>query len=121
MNLVRPAIVALVTAGFLTTAVPGWSQSSSESKPSDVPAPYDAEVMPTPSQVQLELTAVGDRIRHDEQSSFYSPVAEGDYLEAQRQFSFGQYDRAAEDAEAAAASLPQIPNWRDSPFNGHEN
>ena len=114
---VKPAIIVFAAAGFLTFAVPGWSQSASTSKPNDVPVGYDAEIMPTSDQVQLQIAAVGDRLRQDEQSSFYSPVAESDYLEAQRQFAFGQYDRASEDADAAVASLPEIPNWRGVPVH----
>jgi hypothetical protein len=122
MSLTKPAIFALAAAGFFGVSVPAWSQPASASQASaDVPAPYDAEVMPTPDQVQLELTAVGNRLRQDEQSSFYSPVAESDYLEAQRQFAFGQYDRASQDAEAAAASLPDIPNWKTAALAPHEN
>jgi hypothetical protein len=77
--------------------------------------------MPTQNQVQVELAKVGNRLKQDERSSFYSPVAESDYLEAQRQFAFGQYDRASADAEAAAASLPDIPNWKSAALSPHEN
>lgn len=122
MSLTKPAIFALAAAGFFSVSVPAWSQSPSASAPSnEVPVPYDAEVMPTQDQVQIELTAVGARLRQDEQSSFYSPVAESDYLEAKRQFAFGQYDRASEDAEAAASSLPDIPNWKSAALAPHEN
>jgi hypothetical protein len=122
MSIVKPAFVMIATAGFFTLSVPAWSQPSSSSRAAvDVPAPYDAEVMPTPDEVQIEITAVGTRLRQDERSSFYSPVAESDYLEAQRQFAFGQYDRASKDAEAAAASLPEIPNWKNAALESHEN
>ena len=122
MSIVKPAFAMLAAVGLLASSVPAWSQPSSPSQAAaDVPAPYDAEVMPTPGEVQIEITAIGDRLRQDERSSFYSPVAESDYLDAQRQFAFGQYDRASEDAEAAAASLPDIPNWKSAALAPHEN
>ena len=122
MSLVKPAFVMIVTAGLFAVSVPAWSQPSSSSQAvNDVPAPYDAEVMPTPDEVQLELTAVGNRLRQDERSSFYSPAAESDYLEAERQFAFGQYDRASKEAEAAAASLPDMRNLKKAAFASHEN
>jgi hypothetical protein len=75
---------------------------------------YDAVVLPTSEQVQAELTAVGDRLRSDERASLYSPTAESEYLDAERDFKFGQYDHAAAAAQAAAASLPDTPNWKNT-------
>jgi hypothetical protein len=128
MSIVKPAIIAFAAAGVFAVSVPAWSQSTSASIASaevptsaEVTPSYDAEVMPTANETQRELSKVGAALRDDERSSFYSPVAENDYLEARRQFALGQYDRASDAAEAAEASLPDIPNWKSTATTPHVN
>ncbi|HTT77446.1 MAG TPA: hypothetical protein VMF50_15895 [Candidatus Binataceae bacterium] len=110
MNIFKPALAAVTAIGLFGVTAPAWSQSGTVTHD---PMIVDAEVMPTPQEVQTQLNSVGDRLRNDELASFYSPAAENHYLEAERDFKFGQYDRAEHDAQAAAASLPRhIPNWQ---------
>lgn len=121
MSIFKPALVAVTAIGLFSITAPAWSQSGSATVTVHDPMIYDAVVLPTPDQVQAELNTVGDRLRSDERASFYSPTAESDYLDAEREFKFGQYDQAAAAAQAAAASLPDIPNWKSSNTTSQEN
>lgn len=114
MRILKPALIAVSAIGLFSLTVPAWSQANAPVTATHDSMIYDAVVLPTPEQVQTELNAVGDRLRNDERASFYSPTAESDYLAAERDFKFGQYDHAAADAEAAAASLPDAPNWKST-------
>lgn len=70
-----------------------------------------ADVVPTQTQVQRQLSDLHARIIAMEDAGSYNPVAENEYLAAQRMFKFGRYDAAARDANAATAALPPPPNW----------
>ncbi|HUN57577.1 MAG TPA: hypothetical protein VMU41_05645 [Candidatus Binataceae bacterium] len=120
MSFFKPALVAVTTIGFFSVAVSAQSQSRATTTAHDSMI-YDAVVLPTPDQVQAELNTVGDRLRSDERASFYSPTAESDYLDAERDFKVGQYDHAADAAEAAAAALPDVPNWKTGASTTQEN
>jgi len=114
MPILKPALVATTAIGLFSVTTAAWSQSGTATATVHDPMIYDAVVLPTPQEVQSELNTVGDRLRSDERASFYSPTAESDYLDAERDFKFGQYDHATDAAEAAAASLPDIPNWKST-------
>jgi hypothetical protein len=121
MSVFKPAIVAVTAIGLVGVTAPAWSQSGTATTMVHDAMIYDAVVLPTPQEVQTQLNSVGDRLKDDERASFYSPTAESDYLAAERDFQIGQYDHAADNAQAAAAALPDIPNWKSSSPTRQEN
>lgn len=116
----KPMVAAAAAFTLFGMPIPAWGQSA-KVQPVSTQPPYDAVVLPTPQQVQIELTSVGQRLKDAEMASFYSPIAENDYLEAERMYQFGNYDQAGDEAQAAAATLPEIPNWKSARLPTHEN
>ena len=111
--MLKPALAAAVAMTLIGVAsVPAWCQESAKVQPASTPPSYDAVVMPAPQEVQMQLASVGQRIEDAERASFYSPSAESDYLQAERMYKIGYYDEAAEEAQAAANALPDIPNLK---------
>jgi hypothetical protein len=95
-----------------TAAIPAGAFQA----PSNQTQPINAEFVPTQQEVQTELASLRERIDDAEKSSFYSPEASNEYLDAQRYYKFGRYDEALDDAHVAEKALPPIPNWQ-SPDN----
>ena len=95
-----------------TAAIPAGAFQA----PSSQTQPINAEFVPTQQEVQTELASLRERIDDAEKSSFYSPEASNEYLDAQRYYKFGRYDEALDDAHVAEKALPPIPNWQ-SPDN----
>ncbi|HKV55903.1 MAG TPA: hypothetical protein VJN94_14820 [Candidatus Binataceae bacterium] len=88
------------------TALPAWSGQSAMFD--------DAVVLPTQQETQQVLGEAGERMRNAALASFESPVADSDYLAAQRDYEFGRYEQAMSDAQAAEQALPDLPNWDGS-------
>ena len=85
------------------SSLPAWPAQS---------VPYDdAVVLPTQQETQKVLSEAGGRIHEAALASFESPVAQSDYLAAQRDYEFGRYEQAVTDAQAAERALPDLPNW----------
>ena len=75
--------------------------------------PIEADVQPTPQQLQSELSAIGHRLHITEQASESNPVAERDFVSAERSYSQGYYENAQAQAFAADAAIAPAPNWVD--------
>lgn len=75
--------------------------------------PIEADVQPTQHEVQMELTSVGQRLHTIEKASEVNPVAERDFVSAQRSYGEGYYENAQAQAFAADAAISPAPNWME--------
>jgi hypothetical protein len=75
--------------------------------------PIEADVQPTAHQVQLELSAIGHRLHTTQHASESNPVAERDFVSAERSYGQGYYENAQAQAFAADAAIAPAPNWLD--------
>jgi hypothetical protein len=83
----------------------------------DGPVPaLQADVMPTQSEVQAQLSSVGEQLREDELASVSATNAQADYQAAEHSYQLGRYWDAYNQAVAAEHELPQTPNWIDGHY-----
>jgi hypothetical protein len=101
------ARVACTNLLFGAIVVAGWSVSQA----AQMTTFDDAVVLPTQQETQRAISEAGQRIAEARLASFDSPVADSDYLAAERDYDFGRYDQAVADATAAEKALPDNPNW----------
>jgi len=66
--------------------------------------------MPTQQEVQK---LVAQRLYKLELASVDTRQAQVEYFRAERDFDFGRYIEAQDDASAAESALPLTPNWID--------
>ncbi len=104
-NLKTIIVVAGAAAFFGAAALPASAFDTNQ-----VPA-ITADVVPTQQQIQQQLSDLHARLLAAKEAGSDNPVAESNYLAAQRMFEFGRYDTAARDIGAARAALLPIPNW----------
>jgi hypothetical protein len=127
MNLLKPTLTAAAVLTLIALAsVHARCQENVKVTPvsvmpANIPPPIDAVVMPTAEEVQVQLDAVGQRLKSAENVSFHSPSAEDEYLDAQRMYKLGQYDLAADDLKAAQNALPDIPSWTNVKVVAHKD
>ncbi|MBE3604153.1 hypothetical protein IMX07_11010 [bacterium] len=104
-NLKAIVVVAGAAAFFCAAAIPAFAFDTNQ-----VPV-ITADVVPTQQQIQQQLSDLHARLLAAKEAGSDNPVAESNYLEAQRMYEFGRYDTAARDISVAKAALLPIPNW----------